>query len=230
MEKQIAAESTDRPLIAYKGLDKNLCCRGFQYEIGKTYTHKGATKLCNSGFHACEYPLDAFNYYAPGDGSQYAQVDLSDTTEEKDRDTKRVGNSITIKAMLTIPLLVAAAFEYTLTRCDPAKARHTDTNHSASSATGDHSASSATGDQSASSATGNQSASSATGDHAVAAAFGLNSSAKAGNTGTVIVAWWDNAAKRKRYTIGYVGEGGIEKDVWYRADETGRLVLRELVC
>ena len=50
----------------YKGFDKNLKCRDFQYEIGKTYTEDKA-KLCNAGFHACEHPLDCLNYYKPGE-------------------------------------------------------------------------------------------------------------------------------------------------------------------
>lgn len=49
---------------AYKGFDKDLKCRGFQYEIGKEYKEKKAS-LCNKGFHACEYPLDCFKYYEP---------------------------------------------------------------------------------------------------------------------------------------------------------------------
>lgn len=66
----------------YKGFDKNLKCRDFQYEIGKTYEEPTA-ELCEKGFHACEYPLDVFGYYAPGDMSRYCEVDLDDVSDKK---------------------------------------------------------------------------------------------------------------------------------------------------
>lgn len=47
----------------YKVFDKNWCCRGFQYEVGKTYTHEGEIKLCTAGFHFCENLIDCFDYY-----------------------------------------------------------------------------------------------------------------------------------------------------------------------
>lgn len=67
---------------AYKGFDKDLKCRDFQYEIGKTYEEPTAD-LCESGFHACEYPLDVFRYYAPGSMSRYCEVDLDDLSDKK---------------------------------------------------------------------------------------------------------------------------------------------------
>ncbi len=49
---------------AYKGFNKDMKCRGFQYEIGKAY-ETDAADLCSIGFHACENPLDCFGHYAP---------------------------------------------------------------------------------------------------------------------------------------------------------------------
>ena len=47
------------PIIAYKGMDKNMQCRGFQYEIGKE-CETAIAHACQQGFHACEIPLDVF--------------------------------------------------------------------------------------------------------------------------------------------------------------------------
>ena len=66
----------DKRITAYKGFDKNLKCRDFQYEVGKSYKHQGEIEPCKSGFHACEYPLSVFNYYAPAD-SRFAEVETS---------------------------------------------------------------------------------------------------------------------------------------------------------
>ena len=91
----------------YKGFDKNLKCRDFQYEIGKTYTEDKA-ELCEAGFHACEHPLDCLNYYEPGE-SRYCEVDLDDVTNERRDDSKRVGKKITVQGEIGIAGLVKAA-------------------------------------------------------------------------------------------------------------------------
>ena len=87
---------------AYKGFDKDLKCRGFQFEIGKTYTMMEGepVKLCKRGFHACEKPLDCFGYYAPG-LSRYCEVELADVSGERSGDSKRVAKTITIIKELT---------------------------------------------------------------------------------------------------------------------------------
>ncbi|SHI23790.1 hypothetical protein SAMN02745823_03764, partial [Sporobacter termitidis DSM 10068] len=94
----------------YKGFDKNMQCRGFQYEPGKTYEEPTAN-LCRAGFHACESPLDVFNYYPPAT-SRYAEVALDDVSDKRDDDTKRVGKKITVGAEIGIPGLVKAHIEY----------------------------------------------------------------------------------------------------------------------
>ena len=91
----------------YKGFDKNLKCRDFQYKIGKTYTEDKA-ELCEVGFHACEHPLDCLNYYKPGE-SRYCEVDLDDVTDEHRDDSKRVGKKITVQGEIGIAGLVKAA-------------------------------------------------------------------------------------------------------------------------
>ena len=95
----------------YKGFDKDLKCRGFQYELGKTYEEDSAY-LCDCGFHACEDPIDVFGYYPPA-GSRYCEVELEGVTDQKDNsDTKRCGSKITIGAEIGIPGIVKAHVEY----------------------------------------------------------------------------------------------------------------------
>lgn len=106
---------------AYKGFDKDLKCRGFQYEIGKEYREDKAD-LCHNGFHACENPLDTFAYYAPGNGSRFCEVELDEVTDqESSDDTKRCGKVIKIGAELSVAGICKAHFEYVTARCDPAK-------------------------------------------------------------------------------------------------------------
>ena len=67
----------EEKITAYKGFDKNLCCRGFQYEIGKEYEEKNVIKLCLSGFHACINPLDVLGFYEINSTNRYCKVEQS---------------------------------------------------------------------------------------------------------------------------------------------------------
>lgn len=93
----------------YKGFDKDLKCRGYQYEIGKEYEEQEA-EIRSKGFHACEYPMDVFGYYNPA-SSRYCEVDL-DANDQTDGDSKRVGKCIKIGAEIGIPGIVKASVEY----------------------------------------------------------------------------------------------------------------------
>ena len=148
----------------YKGFDKNLKCHDFQYEIGKTYEEPTA-ELCEKGFHACEYPLDVFGYYAPGDMSRYCEVDLDDVSDKKSNvDSKRCGKKIAVKAEIGIAGLVKAAVDFVMENIKDENKEANTGNYSASTNTGNRSASTNTGDYSASTNTGNRSASTNTGD------------------------------------------------------------------
>ena len=96
---------------AYKGFDKNLKCRDFQYEIGGKYEEPEAN-LCRSGFHACEDPIDVLGYYPPAN-SRYCEVELDGVSDQTETDdTKRVGTKITVGAEIGIPGIVKAHIEY----------------------------------------------------------------------------------------------------------------------
>ena len=144
---------------AYKGFNKDMTCRGFQYEEGKEY-ETDKVEVCETGFHACEYPLDCFSYYSPN-VSVYHEVEQDGEISRSDGDSKVASSKIKIGASINIAGIVKAAIEYTTKRTN--KENDATGDYGASSATGNYGASSATGDYGASSATGNYGASSATG-------------------------------------------------------------------
>ena len=117
----------------YKGFNKNMTCRGFQYEEGKEYKTEKAV-ACETGFHACEYPLDCFNDYSPND-SVFHEVEQDGDISKRNDDTKVASTKIKIGAEINIAGLVKAAIEYTLKRVNPEAKSNED--YGASSATGD---------------------------------------------------------------------------------------------
>ena len=96
-------------MIAYKGFNKDLTCRGFQYEIGKTYEEPKAV-LCECGFHACKEVLDVFSCYPPNE-SRYCVVDIDDISEIKIGDSKICGAKITILREITIDEICRIAYD-----------------------------------------------------------------------------------------------------------------------
>ena len=181
---------------SYKGFNKNMTCRGFQYEEGKEYEEE-IVEVCDHEFHACEYPLDCLNYYYPNE-SVYHEVEQSGEIQKHNDDTKVASTKIKIGAEISIAGLVKAAIEYTVKRVK--KDAESDEKHGASSATGDYGASSATGTYGASSATGTCGASSATGycgassaedKDAVAVAWGYKSKAKGVLGAFLVFADWE---------------------------------------
>ena len=105
---------------AYKGFDKDLKCRGFQYEIGKEFEEEKAS-LCNKGFHACLHPLDVLDYYPPTENNRYCVVEIDDNGERQSGDTKVCGTKIKVGAEIGIKGLISATFEYVKERCTSTK-------------------------------------------------------------------------------------------------------------
>ena len=161
----------EKTIKTYKGFDKDLKCRGFQYEIGKEYEEEKAS-ACNCGFHACEMPLEVLGYYEPGKGSRYCEVEQAGEISKHSDDTKVASTKIKIGAEIGIPGLVKAQVEYVKERATETNEHHSTGSRSANSATGDWSANSATGSRSANVSTGNGSANSATGDWSANSATG----------------------------------------------------------
>ena len=211
---------------SYKGFNKNMTSRGFQYEEGKEYEEE-SVEVCDHGFHACEYPLDCLNYYSPNE-SVYHEVEQSGKIQKHNEDTKVASTKIKIGAEISIAGIVKAAIEYTEKRVN--KEAESDENHGASSATGYYGASSATGTYGASSATGYKGASSAEDKDAVAVAWGYKSKAKGVLGAFLVFADWeytgseDNTEYDRNNQSAWVLNGAkmvqvdgeiIKPDTWY---------------
>lgn len=87
----------EKKIKAYKGFDKNLCCIGFQYEIGKEYEQKGEIKCCENGFHACINPFDVLNYYYANSECRYCEVEQSGIIKTDENSSKLASSKIKIK-------------------------------------------------------------------------------------------------------------------------------------
>ena len=163
---------------AYKGFNEDLRCRDFQYEVGKEYEENRA-ELCECGFHACENPIDVFNYYPPAD-SRYCEVELSDVADEESSDSKRCGKRIKINAEIGIKGIVDAFVKFTLNRVDWKKEKSNNT-----------------GDQSAATNTGNQSAATVEGKESIAIATGIKGRAKGAWGCYIVLAEWKRDERGK---------------------------------
>ena len=213
----------------YKGFNKDMTAKnGYQYEEGKEYEEEKAV-ACECDFHACEYPLDCFKYYSPGN-SVYHIVAQSGELSKNSNDTKVASTKIKIGAEISIAGLVKAAIEYTKEKAKPESdatgyrgASSATGDRGASSATGDCGASSATGDYGASSATGDCGASSATGKCGASSATGLYGSAIAGDPESIALAWGYKAKAK-----GVVGAHIVIAD-WEENEEEWTLKSAKMV-
>ncbi|WP_439901011.1 DUF7666 domain-containing protein, partial [Salmonella enterica] len=154
-----------KEIVTFKGFNKDLKCRDFQFEIGKTFHHDGKVEACGSGFHACECPFDVFSYYSPADSRFAETISFGITDREEDGDTKIASASITIKAELTLPQFIQRGIEWIWSKIDKSLEQQIMCGDcSAATNTGDCSAATNTGYCSAATNTGYCSAATNTGD------------------------------------------------------------------
>ncbi|EJI0385606.1 hypothetical protein ND257_001901 [Salmonella enterica subsp. enterica serovar Kentucky] len=171
-----------KEIVTFKGFNKDLTCRDFQFAIGETFHHDGKVEACGSGFHACECPFDVFSYYPPAE-SRYAEtISFGVIDREEEGDTKIASASITIKSELTLPQFIQRGIEWIWSKIDKSLEQQIMTGDwSAATNTGDWSAATNTGYQSAATNTGNRSAATNTGYQSAATNTGNRSAAT--NTG-----------------------------------------------
>ena len=242
-------------MIAYKGFNKDLTCRGFQYVEGETYKHDGEVVRCaNGGFHSCESPLDIFSYYPPSE-SVFHIVEVGGEIDRGSDDTKIASAEITIKAEIKLPELIKKSVDWIMSKvddsttqfCDKEKSYASNTGHqSAASNTGDYSAASNTGDYSAVSNTGNRSAASNTGDYSavsntgdysassvsglnsVAIATGKDSKAKAVKGSAIVLVYRDKDMNLIHVKSTIIDGKALKADTYYELNSDGDFIESEL--
>ena len=160
---------------AYKGFNRDMTCRGFQFEEGKTYEHQGDVKLCESGFHACEDPVNCLRYYEPCT-SVYHEVEIDGVSDERKKDTKVVGKKIRIGERMAIKSIVKASIEFAFASCKNAEnGDYASGYDSRQAASGDESRQAASGVRSRQAASGGDSRQAASADESCQAASGDDS-------------------------------------------------------
>ena len=115
----------EKKIIAYKGFDKNLKCRDFQYEVGKEYEMDGDIKCCERGFHACESPLEVFDHYDMLN-SRFAEVEQSGEIDKEENSTKVCSSKIKVKAEMKLADMINLGVEWIKEVTSPTKVKKED--------------------------------------------------------------------------------------------------------
>ena len=153
-------------IIGFKGFDKDLSCRGFQYKVGKTYDLKGEVECCKRGFHFCENPLEVFYYYTPNN-SRFCQVEGGGSVDKSGSDSKVATSHIHISEEIGLNGLIDEGVKYILNKVE--------LNHKKDQTTREKSVASTTRDQSAAICTGSYSSATSTGNYSVSTNSGHQS-------------------------------------------------------
>ena len=162
-------------IIAYKGMDKNMCCRGKQYEIGKTYTENNA--ICYiSGMHACENPLDVFQYYRPDGKNRFFEVECSGAINKGENDSNFACTELTVKGELNFAGLVKATVNAVFNRVK-GKEPFSIGNSSTAGSSGYYSTAGSSGNSSTAGSSGYYSTAGSSGDYSTAGSSGNSSTA-----------------------------------------------------
>ena len=217
---------------AYTGFDKDLKCRGFQYEVGKEYEVENAS-LCKKGFRTCENPLDTFRYYAPTD-SRYCEVDVDDNGERNSDDSKVCGKRIKIGAEIGLEGVINAGVRFVFDKCESATeecASGVSGNAAASGWRGNAAASgwrgnaaasgwrgnaAASGERGTASVTGPDGKASALGEQCLAVAWGRDSLARGAVGNWIVVSERDDDGNIIDAKIAKVDGDTIKADTWYK--------------
>ena len=212
---------------SYKGFDKNLKCRDFQYEIGKEYEMDGEIKVCNRGFHACESPFDVFDHYTMID-SRFCEVEQDGNISKKDRGTKICSSKIKIKAELKLADMINLGVEWLKEITSPEKIKtsmkdNSSGNYAQIGSSGNYAQIGSSGDGAKIGSSGDDAQIDSTGEGCVIMCAGINSVAKASKGSWITLSEWSYSDKKQRYIpvcvkTEFVDGEKIKADTYYKLD------------
>ena len=222
-------EMEENKIIAYKGFDENLCCRGFQYEIGKEYVQEGEIGCCSRGFHACTNPFDVLDYYKADGKNRFCEVEQSGTIKSDNQDTKQASSKIKIKAEIGLAGLFKAGVEWIKEKTNPApiieetKDRNDNSsgNYAKIGSSGNDAQIGSSGYGAKIGSSGNGAQIESTGEYSVICCAGKNSTAKAKKGSWITLSEWKYSEEKKQnipvcVKTEYVDGERIKEDTWYR--------------
>ena len=178
--------SMSEKIIAYKAMDKNMMCRGKQYEVGKAY-YEDKADCCRAGMHACENPLDVLHYYPLRDSPRFFEVECGGNVDKSGEDSKLACTELTVKGEVNFAGLVKATVNAVFNRVkgrEPFSSGYSST----AGSSGDSSTAGSSGDSSTAGSSGDSSTAGSSGNYSTAAATGAYCRAKADGKDNIAVA------------------------------------------
>lgn len=208
---------SENVITSYKGFDKNMKCRGFQYEVGKEYEMDGEIKCCNRGFHACKSPIEVWDYYDMLN-SRYAEVEQSGKIDAGENSTKVCSSRIKIKAELKLADIINIGVEWLKDITSPSKVKADGVLND----NGDRRKQiGSSGDSAKIGSSGDYAKIDSTGEDSVIMCAGNSSRAKAKVGSWITLAEWKWSYEKKRdvpvcVKTEYVDGDNIKADTWYQ--------------
>ena len=209
-------------IIAYKAMDKNMQCRGKQYEVGETY-HEDKADCCNAGMHACENPFDVLRYYPLRDSPRFFEVECGGSVDKSEEDSKLACTELTVKSEVNFAGLVKATVNAVFNRVKGKEpfsiGRYSTAGSSGYSSTagssGDYSTAGSSGYSSTAAATGAYCGAKADGKDNVAVANGAHSKARGVLGCYLVLTEYDNDGNMLWAKMAKVDGTHIKENVWY---------------
>ena len=206
---------------AYKGFNKDLTCRRFQYEVGEEYEQDGKISTCNNGFHACENPYDVLNYYGDILENRYCEVEQSGEID-KSKD-KTASSRIKIKAEIGFAGLFKAGIEWLKEITNPSTVIEStlDSPSDTNGSSGDDAKIGSSGNYAKIGSSGYYAKIESTGEDSVICCAGHDSAVKAKKGSWITLAEWEYSDEKNRWIpkcvkTEFVDGERIKADTWYK--------------